>query len=416
MILRRRASQAAALQPREHATTLAVDYAAVLNALPVNVLVLHPTEATITFANQRSIETLRSLREHLPASVNPDAMVGLTMDVFHKNPAHQRSIVADPARLPWRTKIRLGPKTLDLHVSPVRDTAGRYIAAVLSWADVTPFTESIASFDAAVRTALGEATAATGAMRGAAERVLSATDATSRAADSAATGATDTTVNVQSVAAAVEELTASNGEITRQVNRSSAATGQAVNEAGAAMESVKALSETSQRIGEVVGLISSIASQTNLLALNATIEAARAGEAGRGFAVVATEVKVLAGQTARATGEIAQHIGLIQAATAQTVAAIERISGVIRGLDDGATTIAAAVEEQSATAGEISRSAREAADRTGLVGGSIAQVATTAETSAGSARSVLSATTILDQQMEQVTRAVQEFLVEVRRI
>jgi methyl-accepting chemotaxis protein len=89
---------------------------------------------------------------------------------------------------------------------------------------------------------------------------------------------------------------------------------------------------------------------------------------------------------------------------------------VIRGLDDGATTIAAAVEEQSATAGEISRSAREAADRTGLVGGSIAQVATTAETSAGSARSVLSATTILDQQMEQVTRAVQEFLVEVRRI
>ena len=395
---------------------LSVDFAAVLNALPVNVLVLHPTDATITFANQRSVETLHSLRAHLPASVDPDAMVGLTMDVFHKNPAHQRSIVADPARLPWRTKIRLGPKTLDLHVSPVRDAEGQYVAAVLSWADVTPFTESIASFDAAIRAALGETSDATAAMRGAAERVLSATGATSKAAETAATGAAETTVNVQSVAAAVEELTASNAEITRQVSRSSASTGEAVTEAGAAMESVKALIETSQRIGEVVGLISSIANQTNLLALNATIEAARAGAAGRGFAVVATEVNALAGQTAKATGEIAQQIGLIQGATSQTATAIERIAGVIRGLDEGATTIAAAVEEKSATADEISRSAREAAERTGRVGGSIAQVATTAETSAGSARSVLSATTILDQQMEQVTRAVQDFLVEVRRI
>ena len=396
---------------------LSVDFAAVLNALPVNVLVLHPTDATITFANQRSVETLHSLRAHLPASVDPDAMVGLTMDVFHKNPAHQRSIVADPAHLPWRTKIRLEPKTLDLHVSPVRDAEGHYVAAaVLSWADVTPFTESIASFDAAIRAALGETSDATAAMRGAAERVLSATGATSKAAETAATGAAETTVNVQSVAAAVEELTASNAEITRQVSRSSASTGEAVTEAGAAMESVKALIETSQRIGEVVGLISSIANQTNLLALNATIEAARAGAAGRGFAVVATEVKALAGQTAKATGEIAQQIGLIQGATSQTATAIERIAGVIRGLDEGATTIAAAVEEKSATADEISRSAREAAERTGRVGGSIAQVATTAETSAGSARSVLSATTILDQQMEQVTRAVQDFLVEVRRI
>ncbi len=396
--------------------TAAIDFETILHSLPVNVLLLHPTEATITFANRRSVETLRSLREHLPASVNPDAMVGLSMDVFHKNPAHQRGIVADPSRLPWRTKIKLGPKTLDLHVSPVHDAEGRYIAAALSWADVTPFTESIASFDAVIRAALGETAEATTAMRGAAERVLSATGATSEAAETAATGASDTTANVQSVAAAVEELTASNAEITRQVTRSSAATGEAVTEAGAAMESVRALVETSQRIGEVVGLISSIANQTNLLALNATIESARAGAAGRGFAVVATEVKALAGQTAKATSEIAQHIGLIQAATSQTVTAIERISGVIRGLDEGATTIAAAVEEQAATADEISRSAREAAERTDRVGGSIAEVATTAETSAASARAVLSATTILDQQTEQVTRAVQDFLVEVRRI
>ncbi len=418
MTFRRGAARSADLNHRkpEAHDALSADFKSVLDALPVNVLVLHPIEATITFANRRSVETLHTLRTYLPPSVNPDAMLGLSMDVFHKNPAHQRSIVADPSRLPWRTKIRLGPKTLDLHVSPVRDDDGRYVAAVLTWSDMTLLTDSIASFDGLISTALREAAEATGLMRTAAERVLSATDATSRSADSAASGAAETTTNVQSVAAAVEELTASNGEITRQVNRTSTATGQAVTEAGAALDSVRVLAQTSQRIGEVVGLINSIANQTNLLALNATIEAARAGAAGRGFAVVATEVKALAGQTARATGEIAQHVGQIQSATAQSVAAIERIAGMIQGLDESATTIAAAVEEQAATANEISRSAREAAVRTDGVGTSIAEVAGTADTSAGSARSVLSATTTFDQQMEQVTKAVQDFLIEVRRI
>lgn len=418
MIFRTGAARSTDPESRKSAgrDTLSADFASILNALPVNVLVLHPVEATITFANRRSVETLHGLRTYLPSSVNPDAMVGLSMDVFHKNPAHQRSIVADPSRLPWRTKIRLGPKTLDLHVSPVRDAGGRYVAAVLTWSDMTLLTDSIASFDGLISAALSEAAEATGLMRDAAERVLSATDATSRSAGSAASGAVETTENVQSVAAAVEELTASNDEITRQVSRTSTATGQAVTEAGAALDSVRILAETSQRIGEVVGLINSIANQTNLLALNATIEAARAGAAGRGFAVVATEVKALAGQTAKATGEIAQHVGQIQTATARSVAAIERIAGMIQGLDESATTIAAAVEEQAATASEISRSAREAAERTDTVGESIAEVAGTAETSAGSARSVLSATTTFDQQMERVTLAVRDFLVEVRRI
>ena len=112
------------------------------------------------------------------------------------------------------------------------------------------------------------------------------------------------------------------------------------------------LSGAVAKIGDVVGLISTIASQTNLLALNATIEAARAGEAGRGFAVVASEVKDLASQTARATEEISGQITRIQGATGQAVGAIGSISTRIREINSVATSIAAAVEEQGAATQE----------------------------------------------------------------
>lgn len=394
----------------------AVDFEAVLGALPTNVLVLNPTTAAITYANKRSVETLNALRQHLPSVVDPNRMVGQSMDVFHKNPHHQRSIVGDPSRLPWRTKIKLGPKTLDLHVSAVHAANGEYIAAVLSWADVSPLTDGIASFDRTMQAALNQTAAATGAMRQAADSVLNATGQTSESAGRAASSAAETTVNVQSVAAAVEEFSASNAEITRQMTHSSSVTAQAVTEAQQAMENVSTLSETSQRIGVVVGLINSIANQTNLLALNATIEAARAGPAGRGFSVVAAEVKELAAQTAKATSDISDQINMIQSATRMTVSSIERISEVIKGIDAGSTTVAAAAEEQAAASAEISRSARDAADLTTEVSGGISAVAASAATSTDSAQTVLQATTDMDNQMAKVTRAVATFLEEVRRI
>ncbi|GJD42627.1 hypothetical protein AFCDBAGC_0465 [Methylobacterium cerastii] len=394
----------------------AVDFEAVLGALPTNVLVLNPTTAAITYANKRSVETLNALRQHLPSVVDPNRMVGQSMDVFHKNPHHQRSIVGDPSRLPWRTKIKLGPKTLDLHVSAVHAANGEYIAAVLSWADVSPLTDGIASFDRTMQAALNQTAAATGAMRQAADSVLNATGQTSESAGRAASSAAETTVNVQSVAAAVEEFSASNAEITRQMTHSSSVTAQAVTEAQQAMENVSTLSETSQRIGVVVGLINSIANQTNLLALNATIEAARAGPAGRGFSVVAAEVKELAAQTAKATSDISDQINMIQSATRMTVSSIERISEVIKGIDAGSTTVAAAAEEQAAASAEISRSARDAADLTTEVSGGISEVAASAATSTDSAQTVLQATTDMDNQMAEVTRAVATFLEEVRRI
>jgi methyl-accepting chemotaxis protein len=124
---------------------------------------------------------------------------------------------------------------------------------------------------------------------------------------------------------------------------------------------VAKLGESSAEIGNVVKVITGIAQQTNLLALNATIEAARAGEAGKGFAVVANEVKELAKQTAHATEDISRKIEAIQGDARGAVEAIRQIGNVINQINDIQNTIATAVEEQTATTGEISRNIAEAA-------------------------------------------------------
>ena len=177
---------------------------------------------------------------------------------------------------------------------------------------------------------------------------------------------------------------------------------------------LRALTEATARIGDVVGLISSIAAQTNLLALNATIEAARAGAAGRGFAVVAAEVKELAGQTARATEEITGQIAAIQASTGQAAGAIGQITARIAQISEVATSIAAAGEEQGAATQEIVRNVSQAAQGTGEVTGNIAGVAGAAEETGAAASQVLGAASELSRQSEHLSAEVARFLDTVR--
>ncbi len=147
-----------------------------------------------------------------------------------------------------------------------------------------------------------------------------------------------------------------------------------MSEAALATQSIERLGESSAEIGNVIKLITSIAEQTNLLALNATIEAARAGDAGKGFAVVASEVKDLAQETARATEDISARVAAIQSDTGGAVEVINRISEVIAKINDYQTTIASAVEEQTATTAEMSRSIAEVAAGASRIAGSISEV------------------------------------------
>jgi len=165
----------------------------------------------------------------------------------------------------------------------------------------------------------------------------------------------DVSLSINSVAAAIEEMYASLNEVTKNSGRGANVTQDASLQASKTSVVVNNLGNAAKEIGKVVDLIKGIAAQTNLLALNAAIEAAGAGEAGKGFAVVAYEVKALSKQTAEATENIREKIEGMQQNTEAAVSAIASIVKVINEINLIMGTIAAAVEEQTATTNEISK-------------------------------------------------------------
>jgi methyl-accepting chemotaxis protein len=213
-------------------------------------------------------------------------------------------------------------------------------------------------------------------------QVVAGSDETSAQAGVVAAAAEQVSRNVQTVAAGAEQMGASIREIAQNASQAAKVAGQATDAASVTNDQVARLGVSSQEIGNVVKAITAIAEQTNLLALNATIEAARAGEAGKGFAVVAGEVKELAQQTAQATEDISRRVEAIQTDTTGAVGAIGEISAIIASINDYQLTIASAVEEQTATTTEMSRSVAEAATGSGEIATNITGVASAASTSA----------------------------------
>ena len=235
--------------------------------------------------------------------------------------------------------------------SPVTDETGRVVKVVKIATDVSSQQKMIFSIQetaTALSAASNELTATATEMTNTANRTNQESQSAAAASEQVATG-------VQTVATNMEEMVASIKEISRSTNESSQMAKLTMQKAQESNATIVKLGASSQEIGDVIKVISSIAQQTNLLALNATIEAARAGEAGKGFAVVANEVKELAKQTAKATNDITNKIGAIQGDTKNAVEAIGGISLAVEKLNGIAGVIAAAVEEQTATTNEISR-------------------------------------------------------------
>ena len=251
-------------------------------------------------------------------------------------------------------------------------------------------------------------------MQGMSSSMSNSSGDAARQTAAAAAASTQASLNVGTVASAAEQLTASISEIAQQATRSATVTGKAADEARRTNAVVEGLAAGTQKIGEVVTLVQSIASQTNLLALNATIEAARAGEHGRGFAVVASEVKALANQTAQATEEISSQIQSIQAATSEAVSAIQAIGGTIAEINEISNAIAAAVEQQGSATREISGNVQQAANGTREVNENIVGVAEASGDLGSSASKLHDAATGLSSQSDRLKFEVGSFLGSVR--
>lgn len=257
------------------------------------------------------------------------------------------------------------------------------------------------------------AAAAQGMQTTAQSMTATASDATSRASTvtTVSQGASD---KVGTVAAAAEELSSSVAEISRQVNRSSEVANKAVGDAERTNATVRALSTGAEKIGEVIGLINSIAAQTNLLALNATIEAARAGEAGKGFAVVASEVKALANQTAKATEEISAQVAAMQTSTGDAVAAISGITQTIAQMSEITNSISSSIAQQGDATREIARNIQSVATGSNEISAHIGGVSQAAVATGTAASEVLANARELETQSGLLRQAVDGFLAKVR--
>jgi methyl-accepting chemotaxis protein len=219
--------------------------------------------------------------------------------------------------------------------------------------------------------------------------------------------------NVELVSRSSGQLALSVSEISAQMGKSTDIAAAASTQAVETRGRIDELDAATRRIGDVVGLIRTIATQTNLLALNATIEAARAGEAGRGFSVVAQEVKVLADQTEKATHEIGEQIASIQRGTGEAVAMISTISGTISEMSHIAFAIASAVDQQQAVTQQIADSAISAARGTAEVTQAIEQVNISAQDTGAAAQEVLAATVALTQESDNLSREIDSFLAQI---
>jgi methyl-accepting chemotaxis protein len=368
---------------------------------PINIM-MAGRDFNLQYMNPKSKATLRTIEKLLPKPV--DQLMGQSIDIFHRNPDAVRRRITDDRNLPLNSKIKVGPETLSLLVSAVYDQNKNYIGPMVTWEVVSDRISLVATLNEAS----AQLSAAAEELSATATQMAKNSGDTSEQSISASAASEEVAKGVQTVATNTEEMVASIKEIARSSSESASMSKDAMQKASDTNALINQLGVSSQEIGNVIKVISSIAQQTNLLALNATIEAARAGEAGKGFAVVANEVKELAKQTAKATEEITNKIGAIQGDSKNAVGAIGAITSVIEKLNGISVSIAAAVEEQTATTNEVSRVVQESAKGVDSISNTVKIVAAAANQSSVGANQTLTAAKSLSELAARLTELVKK--------
>ncbi|GAB6901494.1 hypothetical protein JCM9957A_45840 [Kineosporia succinea] len=331
------ASLLTALQDQTHPLRAALD------SVHVNCFIAD-MNLTLVWANRLAFATLGELAPKIHASfgVSLHDLMGGSIHRFHKDPSRIERILAEPGALPRVAVFSFGGVTLRTMINAITDTDGQRLGYIVAWDNVTD------------RNARANATFAAN------EEVTSRLDHVSRTlaetAGDTSQQATNAAGATEQMNAAVREIARASSEATQQVQRTVDATAQN-------LQQLRELQSMSNEIGGILRIIEAVAGQTKMLALNATIEAARAGEAGKGFAVVADEVKQLAETTTASISDIENKIKDIQTAADGSAEATAGIDGLVDRIRESQETIAAAIEEQSATTESIAQTISVIAER-----------------------------------------------------
>jgi len=357
------------------------------------------TNHNIVYMNQAARELLTAsqseIRKALP-SFDASRLIGSNIDVFHKNPAHQRGMLSRITGT-MNTQLKLGDLTLKLTLSPMKDEFGQTAGTVVEWVDLTgeinvanelqSVVAAVIDGDLTSRIVTASKSEVYGALcqrineliasfAAIVSSVKQATNAVARGAQEISRGSTDLSgrteqqaSSLEQTAASMEEMTATvrqNADNTTQANGLAAVARDQANKGGAvvskAVGAMSEISQSSKKISNIISVIDEIAFQTNLLALNAAVEAARAGEQGRGFAVVASEVRNLAGRSATAAKEIKELIRdseekVVEGSSlvSESGQALEQIVGAVKKVSDIIAEIAASSQEQSKGIDEVNK-------------------------------------------------------------